>query len=251
MTRYLARVLAVDSDPRLQIFLRANLHAYGFFVADAFDGREAILRASADTPHIVLLDLDLPDLQGMEVIKRLREWSDVPIIVLTARTDEADKIAAFEHGANDYVTKPFGIGELTARIRAALRHRMQTLGTRPVFRIGDIAVDLLQQRVTRNGEDVKLSRREYVLLRALVRSAGHVVTHKQLVTEVWGRNNHLDRDYLRIYIARLRKKLEINPLEPRYILTEPAVGYRLQDEQPRRNPTLDAPSPIMAAAAPG
>ena len=232
-TRYLARILTVDNDPEAQSALRAGLQEHAFSVMDAYSGREAMLLARDENPNVVLLEMDLPDLSGTEVIRRLREWSDVPIIVLTARAEESSKVAAFESGANDYVTKPYAMGELIARVRAAMRSRMQNMGARPVFRTGDIAIDLVQRRVTRNGEEIRLTRREYALLRALVKSAGRVVMHQQLVAEVWGRRvSPLDRDYLRIYIARLRRKLEFDPLSPRYIVTEAGIGYRLQEDLP-------------------
>jgi two-component system, OmpR family, KDP operon response regulator KdpE len=227
MTRYLARVLVADRDPEAQNLFRTNLRGYGFSVVDAYDGQEAIRLSGSEAPDVMLLDLDLPDMEGTEVIRRIREWSDVPILVVTAHTEEWAKVTALDCGANDYIIKPFGMAELTARIRAALRSRMQMEGGRPVFRFGDVVVDLVQQRVTRAREEVKLSRREYALLRALVRSVGQVVPHEHLLAEVWRRRHHLDRDYLRSYVMRLRRKLEADPLAPRHIMTEAGVGYRL------------------------
>lgn len=251
-TRYLARVLVVDGDPEAQSTVRESLYEHGFSVVEAFDGREALSVASAENPNVVLLEIGLSDLPGTEVIRRLREWSDVPIIVLTSCADESSKVGAFENGANDYVTKPFAKGELIARIRAAMRNRMQNMGARPVFRTGDIAIDLVQRRVTKAGEDVKLTRREYALLHALVKSAGRVVIHQQLVTEVWGRRiSPLDRDYLRIYIARLRRKLEANPVEPQYIVTETGVGYRLLENLPAPSRPVNLTAPTALAFTPG
>jgi two-component system KDP operon response regulator KdpE len=238
-TRYLARILTVDNDPDAQSALRTGLQEHAFSVMDAYSGREGLLLAKDENPNVVLLEMDLPDFPGTELIRRLREWSDVPIIVVATQGEESLKVSAFDSGANDYVTKPYALGELIARIRAAMRSRMQNMGARPVFRTGDIAIDLVQRRVTRNGEEIRLTRREYALLRALVKSAGRVVMHQQLVAEVWGRRiTHLDRDYLRIYISRLRRKLELDAFSPRYILTEPGIGYRLQE---------DLPPPMLAA----
>lgn len=251
MTRYLARILTVDRDPHIQNLFRLNLRGSGFSVIDAYDGQEAIRLAGGEGPDVILLDLDLPDLEGTDVIRRIREWSDVPIIVVTARAEERAKVAALDCGANDYITKPFSVAELTARIGAALRNRMQMEGARPVFRFGDVTVDLVQQRVTRNRQDIKLSRREYALLRALVRSAGQVVPHEHLLAEVWRRSHHLDRDYLRNYVMRLRRKLEADPLSPRHIMTEPGVGYRLLGEDPKPPVAPGALRiPAMAALAP-
>jgi two-component system KDP operon response regulator KdpE len=243
------RILIVDSAPQARRFLRSALRAQGFAVVEAFDGEEAILKTNSAKPNLVLLDLDLPDLPGPAVIKRIREWSDVPIIVVTACDEEADKVQALDCGADDYVAEPFGIGELTARIRKALRHRMQMMGSRPMFRVGDVAVDLVRQLVTRGGEEIKLSRREYALLCLLVRHAGRVVMHQEILNEVWGnRSTHLDREYLRIYIARLRQKLEMDPAAPRYILTEPAIGYRIREDAPLV-PIARYPEPDMTVTA--
>lgn len=232
MTAPLARVLVVDDEPQIRRFLRTSLDAHGYEVVEAVDGRGAIKRTTVEKPDIIVLDLGLPDMEGIEVIKRVREWSDVPIIVLTARNREPDKIEALDGGADDYLTKPFGMGELMARIRAALRHRLQSKGAPPVFKVGSIVVDLVKRLVTRNGDEVKLSPREYDLLRVLVQNAGRVVTHQQILREVWGPAHVEDTQYLRVYVGQLRQKLEPDPDQPRYLLTEPGVGYRLRDEEP-------------------
>jgi two-component system KDP operon response regulator KdpE len=225
-----ARILIVDDEPQIRRFLRTSLDAHGFDVVEADGGKEAIRQAGVEKPDVIVLDLGLPDMEGLEVIKRLREWSAVPIIVLTARNREPDKIEALDGGADDYLTKPFGMGELMARIRAALRHRLQSAGAPPIFKVGDIVVDLVKRLVTRAGDEVKLSPREYDVLRMLVQNAGRVVTHQQMLREVWGPAHVQDTQYLRVYIGQLRDKLEPQPEAPRYIVTEPGVGYRIRDE---------------------
>ena len=227
-----AKVLVVDDEPQIRRFLRTSLDAHGYEVIEADGGQEAIKRTGVEKPEVIVLDLGLPDMSGFDVLKRIREWSDVPIIVLTARNREPDKIEALDQGADDYLTKPFGMGELMARIRAALRHRVQSKGGQPVFKVGPIGVDLVKRLVSRDGAEVKLSPREYDLLKILVQNAGRVVTHQQILREVWGPAHVEDTQYLRVYIGQLRHKLEPNPDEPRYLLTEPGVGYRLRDEEP-------------------
>ena len=221
------RLLVVDDEPASTRFLRAGLTSQGYVVAEAAEGRaalDALRRAAAD---LVVLDLGLPDIDGLEVIKQARAaGSAVPIIVLSSRSDERGKVEALDLGADDYVTKPFGIDELLARIRAAQRHRLQEQGERPVFRTGDLSVDLVRRIVTVRGADVRLSPREYDLLRLLVAHAGKVLTHKLILREVWG--GETDIQYLRIYIRALRQKLEEEPERPTYILTETGVGYRLR-----------------------
>ncbi|MBV9115983.1 MAG: response regulator transcription factor [Acetobacteraceae bacterium] len=221
------RVLVVDDEPAITRFLRAGLTSQGYVVAEAAEGHaalDAVRRAAAD---LIVLDLGLPDIDGLEVIKQARaSGSAVPIIVLSSRSDERGKVEALDLGADDYVTKPFGIDELLARIRAAQRHRLQEQGERPVFRTGDLSVDLVRRIVTVRGGDVRLSPREYDLLRLLVAHAGKVLTHKLILREVWG--GETDIQYLRIYIRALRQKLEEEPERPAYILTETGVGYRLR-----------------------
>jgi two-component system, OmpR family, KDP operon response regulator KdpE len=222
------RVLIVDDEPQIRRFLRTSLSAHGYQVLDASCGKEALVRLATERPDVVLLDLGLPDLDGLDVIHRMREWSQVPIIVLSVRGQEADKIAALDGGADDYVTKPFGMGELLARIRAALRHRLQSAVDAPVFRSGGLTVDLARRVVTVDGGEVKLTPKEYEVLRALVIHAGKVLTHRYLLREVWGPVAVEETQYLRVYIGQLRQKLEVDPAQPRYLLTEPGVGYRLR-----------------------
>jgi two-component system KDP operon response regulator KdpE len=222
------RVLIVDDDTQLLRALRINLTARGYTVLTAADGRTA-LRAAADLgPDVVVLDLGLPDLDGIDVIRRIRAESPVPILVLSSREDEKGKVAALDLGADDYVTKPFGVEELTARMRTALRHRLQQQGSRPVFQSGDLSVDLVRRIVTAGGKEVKLSPKEYDILQQLVIHAGKVLTHKHLLREVWGLEAGGDIQYLRVYIRQLRQKLEADPERPKHILTEAGVGYRLQ-----------------------
>jgi two-component system KDP operon response regulator KdpE len=176
---------------------------------------------------VVILDLGLPDLSGLEVLKRLREWTQTPVIILTVQDDEADKIAALDSGADDYVTKPFNTGELLARLRAALRHADKSRAEEPVFHSGDLVVDLVARRVTRKGQVVKLTATEYALLRLFIQHAGKVLTHRQILREVWGPTHEEHTHYLRVYMAHLREKLEAKPSQPELFLTEPGVGYRL------------------------
>ena len=221
------RVLVVDDEPAIRRFLRTSLAAQGYRVSEAEEGQAALDAMRRGAPEVLVLDLGLPGIDGFEVIRQLRAaGSAVPIIVLSSRTDETGKVKALDLGADDYVTKPFGIDELLARIRAALRHRLQQQGERPLFRSGDLSVDLVRRIVTVRGEEVKLSPREYDLLRLLVAHAGKVLTHKFILREVWG--GETDVQYLRIYIRALRHKLEPDPERPQHILTEQGVGYRLR-----------------------
>ncbi len=221
------RILVVDDEPAIGRFLRAGLTAQGFLVEEVQTGTaalEAIRRGAVD---IVVLDLGLPDIDGLDVIRTARErGSAVPIIVLSSREDETAKVAALDLGADDYVTKPFGIDELFARIRTAQRHRLQQSGERSVFHSGDLTVDLVRRIVTVRGEEVKFSRREYDLLRLLVAHHGKVLTHRHILHEVWGGDT--DVQYLRIYIRALRQKIEADPEQPALILTETGVGYRMR-----------------------
>lgn len=221
----MSTVLIVEDEPQIARALAINLKARGWQVVVAADGRGALAAAASRHPDVVVLDLGLPDLDGVEVIEGLRGWTRVPIIVLSARQDSADKVDALDAGADDYVTKPFGIDELMARLRAALRHRLQQQGERPVFRSGDLSVDLVRRLVTVRGAEVKLSPREYDLLRLLVAHAGKVLTHRFILKEVWG--GETDIQYLRIYIRQLRQKIENDPERPWHIRTETGVGYRL------------------------
>jgi two-component system, OmpR family, KDP operon response regulator KdpE len=221
------RVLVVDDEPPIRRFLRTSLKAQGYDVTEAEDGAKAFDEIRRRPPDLLILDLGLPGIDGLEVIRRLRGGgTTTPIIVLSSRMDEAGKVEALDLGADDYVTKPFGVDELLARIRAALRHRLQQQGEHPVFRSGDLAVDLVRRVVTVRGAEVKLSPREYDLLRLLVTHAGKVLTHRLILKEVWG--GETDIQYLRIYIRQLRQKIEPDPDRPRHILTETGVGYRLR-----------------------
>lgn len=221
------RILVVDDEPQIQRFLRPSLTAAGYDVVAAANGRDALKAVATDSPDAVVLDLGLPDMDGKEVIRELRAWSKVPIIVLSARDREAEKIAALDLGADDYVNKPFGIGELMARLRAALRHAVQTAGQTTQLRAGSLVVDTLAHAVTRGGEAVRLTPKEFDLLALLVRNAGRVVTHRQILTSVWGPAHTEDLQYLRVFIGQLRQKLEPDLDVPRLISTEPGVGYRL------------------------
>jgi two-component system KDP operon response regulator KdpE len=221
------RVLVVDDEPQIIRFLRTSLTVNGYEVIDAASGEEALRRAAADAPDAIVLDLGLPDIDGKEVIRLLREGSSVPIIVLSARSREAEKIAALDLGADDYVDKPFGIGELMARLRAALRHRVQQRGETAAYQSGDLTVDLVRHAVKRAGEAVHLTPKEYELLRVLVQHAGKIVTHRQLLQAVWGPAHVQDVAYLRVFIGQIRRKIESDPDQPSVILTEPGVGYRL------------------------
>jgi two-component system, OmpR family, KDP operon response regulator KdpE len=223
-----SRVLVVDDEPQIRRFLRTSLSAHGYRVIEAACGRDAITLAATEQPEVVLLDLGLPDIDGLEVIQRLREWSTVPIIVVSVRGQEAEKIAALDQGADDYVTKPFGMGELLARIRTALRHRWQADIDAPVWHTGGLTVDLVRRVVTVAGREVKLTPKEYDLLRVLVTHAGKVVTHQHLLREVWGPGAVHETPYLRVYVGQLRQKIEADPTQPWYLLTEPGVGYRLR-----------------------
>lgn len=223
------RVLVADDEPQIRRFLRTSLSAHGYTVLEASTGQEALLRGSDERPDILVLDLGLPDLDGMEVIRRIREWSQVPIIILSVRGREEDKIAALDAGADDYVTKPFGMGELMARIRAALRGRLAAETDQPVFRTGGLEVDLAKRQVKVEGREIKLTPNEYELLRVLVLNAGKVVTHQHLLREVWGPADVDQTHYVRVYVGQLRQKIETDSSQPRYILTEPGVGYRLSE----------------------
>ena len=223
-----ATILIIDDEPPIRRFLRNTLSVHGYRVAEAATGAEGLTALRHQKPDAVILDLGLPDLDGLEMIRRIRAESPVPIVVLSVREDEKGKVAAFDLGADDYITKPFGAEELMARVRTALRHRIQEQGAQPVFRRGDLAVDLPRRIVTVKGSVVKLSPKEYDILEQLVIHAGKVLTHKHLLRAVWGVQSDGDVQYLRVYIRQLRQKLEAQPDQPQYILTEPGVGYRLQ-----------------------
>lgn len=222
-----ARILVVDDEPQILRFLKPSLTAAGYDVISAANGKEALAAAATRSPDVILLDLGLPDMDGKEVIRALRTWCKIPILVLSARDRESEKIAALDLGADDYVNKPFGIGELTARLRTALRHAAQQAAERTTIQAGSLDVDILAHRVMRGGEPVKLTPKEFDLLAVLVRNAGRVLTHRQILTAVWGPAHTEDLQYLRVFIGQLRQKLELAPDTPELILTEPGIGYRL------------------------
>lgn len=232
MTETRPVVLIVDDEPQMRKFVRITLVANGYGVIEASTAAEGIQQAASHTPDLVLLDLGLPDADGSEVIRRLREWSTVPVIVISARGKEESKVLALDQGADDYVTKPFGAAELMARVRVALRHAARIAGTpESVVEIGKgIRVDLVRRVVEVQGQEVHLTPIEYKLLTLLVKHAGMVLTHKQLLEQVWGPGHSHQMQYLRVYMTQLRHKLEQEPARPKYFVTEPGVGYRLRLE---------------------
>lgn len=235
MTESGPHVLIVDDEPAIRRFLRTSLSAHNYVVTEATNGAEALTAVASQRPDLVILDLGLPDMDGIEVTWRLREWTRVPIIILTVQEQENAKIAALDAGADDYVTKPFGMGELLARMRASLRHAALP-ATEPVFTVGELTVDLGRRQVTVAGCEVQLTPTEYDLLRALVMHAGKVLTHRQLLRQVWGVAYEGETHLLRVNMSNLRRKLEPGAVRSNYILTEPGVGYRLRaTSQPSAN----------------
>jgi two-component system KDP operon response regulator KdpE len=221
------KVLIVDDEPPIRKLLRMGLGTQGYHIIDAPNAKAALELMTAE-PDLVILDLGLPDMQGLELLRQIRQLrEDVPIVVLSSRGDEVAKVEALDLGADDYVTKPFGMEELLARIRAALRHQLQVQGERPVFKLGDLSVDLVRRVVKLGGEELKLSPKEYELLRIMVQHAGKVLTHKFLLNQLW--STPVDPQYLRVYVRQLRDKIEPDPSRPHYILTETGVGYRLRN----------------------
>ena len=220
------RILIIDDDTQIRRFLRVALTSHGYVVKEARTGREGLEAVAMFNPDLVVLDLGLPDLDGLDVVRQLREWAKVPIIILSVKEQESDKIAALDLGADDYVTKPFGMGELLARIRAAMRH---TVGVeeQPVMHFEDVTLDLLHRRVTRDDHEIKLTLTEYEIVKNLAINAGKVITHSYLLRTVWGPSYEKEVQYLRVYIGQIRRKLEHDPSRPRHIITEPGVGYRL------------------------
>ena len=220
------RVLVIDDEPPIRKLLRMGLSTQGYEILEAPNGRTA-LELLAEKPGLIILDLGLPDMQGLDLLRTIRSRSEgVPIVVLSSRGDEAGKVQALDLGADDYITKPFGMDELLARMRAAVRHQLQSHGERPIFRVGDLSVDLVRRIVSVGGKQVKLSPKEYELLRILVQHAGKVLTHKFLLGELW--DALTDAQYLRVYVRQLRQKIETDPERPQYILTETGIGYRLR-----------------------
>lgn len=223
------RVLLVDDEAAILRFLKPTLEANSYELVAAGTVAEAIKRIAADAPDIVVLDLGLPDGDGKDVIRRVREWSDVPIVVLSARDRETEKIEALDLGADDFVNKPFGVGELLARMRTALRHHMQRKAETPVLRLGVLEIDNVRRWARRDGQDIKLTPKEFELLSFLARHAGKVLTHKHILAAVWGPAHTEDTQYLRVYVGHLRQKIEDKPDDPQIIVTEPGVGYRIAE----------------------
>jgi two-component system, OmpR family, KDP operon response regulator KdpE len=231
MTEPAPLILVIEDEPQMRRFLRVSLTSNGYQVTEAETAAEGLTQAAARNPDLILLDLGLPDQDGLTVTQHLREWAKMPILVISARGREEDKIKALDAGADDYVTKPFGVGELLARMRVALRHATVSAGGSSVFSSGQLRVDLGRRQVLVNDKEVHLTPLEYKLLTTLIKHAGRVLTHRQLLREVWGPNASDQTQYLRVYMAQLRHKLEQNPSRPVHILTEPGVGYRLRSEE--------------------
>ena len=229
MTSVGLRALVVDDERAIRRYLRAALNAHGIVVLEAASGEEALRSLAVDRPDVVILDLGLPDLGGVEVARRIREWSAVPIIILSVREQESEKIAALDAGADDYLTKPFGIGELMARIRAALR-RATRPENEPIIEVNQLRIDLARRRVTVANAEISLTPTEYDIIQLLAQNAGKVLTHRQLLQKVWGHASEEDLHLLRVNISNLRRKIEPDPTRPRYIQTEAGVGYRLRSE---------------------
>jgi len=231
MSEFLGRLLLVDDEPQIVRALTPALSAAGYAVEAAESGEAALTRMAADPFDVVILDLGLPDMDGKDVIVRLREWSEAPIIVLSARDLETEKIAALDLGADDFVNKPVGIGELLARVRASLRGRDRRFSAQASFTCGDLDLDFAMRRVRVQGEEVKLTPREYDLLRTLARHTGRVVTHRQVIAAVWGAGAQVDAQFVRVLVGQVRQKIEADPSAPKILLTEPGVGYRLKADE--------------------
>jgi two-component system KDP operon response regulator KdpE len=224
-----AKILIVDDELAIRRFLQIALKAQGYEVSEATSGNEGLQMVTVFHPDLVILDLGLNDLDGLTVLQRLREWSEIPVIILTVRNSDADKVALLDAGANDYLTKPFSVPELQARIRAALR-QVKSASEEPTFRSGSIEVDFASHVVKRDGEEIRLTATEYELLKLLVKNAGKLLTQRQLLKEIWGINAIKHTHYLRVYIGQLRKKLESDPSRPKHIITEPGMGYRFKTQ---------------------
>jgi two-component system KDP operon response regulator KdpE len=221
------QVLVIDDEVQIRRFLRISLAGSGYKTHEAETGETGILNAAQIRPDVIILDMELPDMDGMDVLRRLREWTSTPVIILSVRDNDQDKVTALDAGADDYLTKPFSTDELMARIRVAVRHAAPPEETQ-VFKVGDLQVDLTRRLVTVKDEVVKLTPTEYALLRVMIRHAGKVLTHRQILCEVWGREYENETHYLRVYFAQLRQKVEVDPAVPSIIVTEPGIGYRLK-----------------------
>ena len=221
------QVLIIDDEASIRTILKINLESHGFKTIEAASGEQAIERVRVHSPNAIILDLGLPNQSGLNVLKEIRSWSNVPIIVLTVRDEEATKVTLLESGADDYMTKPFSVPELVARVRVALRHHPENGAASPIFESDDLKVDLLEHTVFQSGREIRLTVTEFNFLRVLIRHAGRVVSQESLLSEVWGQSAGENNHYLRIYVGQLRKKLEVDPSKPRHILTEPGVGYRI------------------------
>ena len=227
MTAPTIKILVVDDEAPIRRLLRVGLTTEGYVVREAADAAEAVTSLAEEKPDVIILDLGLPDVQGHDLLTGWRaSGQELPVIILSSRTDETGIVQALEAGADDYVTKPFGVAELAARVRVALRHRLQQQGERPIFQVGDLSVDLVKRIVKVGGRDVALSPKEYDILRLMVQHAGKVLTHQHILRQVWG--GSADVQYLRVYVRQLRQKIELSPDQPQYILTETGVGYRLR-----------------------
>lgn len=229
------RVLVIDDEPEIRRFLRASLKTHRHEVIEAENGAEALSAVRGAHPDLVILDLGLPDMDGVEVTRRVREWSQIPIIILSVRNRETEKIEALNAGADDYLTKPFGVGELLARIRVIMR-RVVNIGTHPIYQFGDLVVNLDRHEVRREGSEISLTPTEFELLNILIQNAGKVVTQRQIIHKVWGAGYEDEARLLRVNISNLRRKIEPDPNQPQFIFTELGVGYRFRDEQPPEQP---------------
>jgi two-component system, OmpR family, KDP operon response regulator KdpE len=231
MTTEAPKILLIGDEREIRRFLKVSLEGQGYRLIESATGKEGVMHAASQQPDLMILDLGLPDIDGMEVIRQVREWSQMPILVLSARGQEHEKVKALDAGADDYLTKPFSVGELTARIRVAIRHAVQVGGEsgEPVFSLDNLKVDLVRRQVFVGGEEIHLTPIEYRLLTTMIKYAGKVITHKQLLKEVWGPDSVFETHYLRVYMAQLRRKIETDAARPRFILTEPGIGYRLSD----------------------
>ena len=220
------RILVIDDESQIRKLLKVSLKSQGFYIEESHDGRDGINKVAIIKPDLVILDLGLPDMDGKEVIREIREWSNVPIVILTARDQEQEKIEALDNGADDYITKPFGIGELLDRIRVCLRRKTEDENEH-IFNFGGLIIDLVNRRITVDNMEIKLTPTEYEIIKVLAQNAGKVITHKQLLKKVWGNAYDNDNNYIRVYIGQIRRKIEPNPAQPCYIITESGVGYRL------------------------